>query len=304
MDVRPVKSGWYNAFRPWTLHGAIVPVVLGGCVAFHDKNPDLLAACIFVLILIGAVLLQSAANLLNTYGDFKEGLDTVENHSRSPELVTGTLKPKHVLYTGLACIGITALIGIVLIWYVGWGILWFGIAGIIGSAGYTIGPAYKYYGIGQLSCFIMMGMLEHTGTYYVLTGTMTWEAVLIGLANAFLITAVLAGNEMRDFYSDKEGGIKTLSIRLGYDKGMLLYRFECVIAYIIVAVLCIFRIIPWTCLLCFLSLHMLYVVIKNSKEAPNDKKASFMLVPLAFKLNWVFGALLAIGYIVGVLWVI
>ena len=31
-DVRPVKAGWWNVFRPWTLHGAIVPVLIGNRV--------------------------------------------------------------------------------------------------------------------------------------------------------------------------------------------------------------------------------------------------------------------------------
>ena len=89
--VRPVKAGWFNAFRPWTLHGAVVPVLIGGAVALHHGSFDII---MFILVLIGGCLLQSAANLLNTYGDFKNGIDTVENEIRSPELVTGVLKPK------------------------------------------------------------------------------------------------------------------------------------------------------------------------------------------------------------------
>lgn len=304
MEIKPVKSGWYNAFRPWTLHGAIVPVVLGGAVAFCSKYPetydgDGLDILMFVLVLIGAVLLQSAANLLNTYGDFKEGLDTVENHTRSPELVTGTLKPKHVKYMGFACLGITALIGIVLIWYCGWGILIFGLAGIAGAACYTIGPAYKYYGLGQISVFVMMGLLECLGTYFVLTGTVTTEVLLISLPNAFMITAVLAGNELRDFESDKSAGIKTTSIRLGYDLGMFVYRFECAVAFAIVAILCLAQTIPYFCLLSFLTFPFLCSVFKNSAKAHEDKKCGSLLVPMAFKLNWMFGGLLAIGYILG-----
>ena len=87
--VKPVKAGWYNVFRPWTLHGAVVPVLIGGAVALHDGKFDL---PIFILIVIGGILLQSAANILNTYGDFKKGTDTVENETRSPELVTGKLE--------------------------------------------------------------------------------------------------------------------------------------------------------------------------------------------------------------------
>ena len=47
--VKPVKAGWWNAFRPWTLHGAVVPVLIGGFIAvlhsldvkrWHSKGYD------------------------------------------------------------------------------------------------------------------------------------------------------------------------------------------------------------------------------------------------------------------------
>ena len=104
--VRQVKAGGYNAFRPWTLHGAIVPVLLGGAMAYGAGSEEWI---LFILALAGGVLLQSAANLLNTYGDYRAGLDTVENHSRAPELVSGTLRPKDVKIAGLACLAVTAL---------------------------------------------------------------------------------------------------------------------------------------------------------------------------------------------------
>ena len=136
-DVRPVKAGWYNVFRPWTLHGAVVPVLIGGAVAYNDGSFDLL---LFLLVLAGGILLQSAANILNTYGDFKKGTDTVENETRSPELVTGALKPGSVLKAGIACIGITCLIGLVFIWQVGWPILVYGILGVVGAGTCRWGP--------------------------------------------------------------------------------------------------------------------------------------------------------------------
>ena len=295
-DVRPVKAGWYNAFRPWTLHGAVIPVLIGGAVAYHD---DLFNIWILILILIGGCLLQSAANLLNTYGDFEKGTDTVENRHRSPELVTGTLKPKKVLFAGLACLGITALIGLVLIWYAGWGILIFGIIGIIGAGTYTIGMSYKYHGLGLVSVFLLMGMLMPAGTYYTLTGTLTWELVLISLPNAFLITAVLSGNETRDYYEDKKANVGTLSGMLDYQGCMSLYRSLNAIAFPAIVLLVIFGIIPWMSLLALVALYDLHLLMKNSKHAHEDKMSNIRLVPLSFKLNWHFGLLLMVGYLIG-----
>lgn len=295
--VAPVKAGWYNAFRPWTLHGAVVPVVLGGVVAFND---GFFNWWIFILVLAGGILLQSAANLLNTYGDFVKGTDTEDNHSRSPELVSGKMRPKQILGAGLACLAITALIGTVFIWYIGWGILAFGILGILGAGSYTLGVAYKYRAMGQISTFFLMGVLMPAGTYYTMAGAVSLETVILGLPNAFTITGVLSGNETRDYYSDKDACVGTLSGHMSYQGALRFYRTVNAMCYPILAVAIVIGAVPWTCVLAYVALIDYRNLYLNSLKAPEDKRSSFMLVPEAFKHNWHFGGLLAIGYLIGV----
>ena len=79
--VRPVKAGWWNVLRPWTLHGAIVPVLIGGAVAMTVIEPEWIDAIVFALIMLGSCLFQCVANILNTYGDFVKGTDTVDNET-------------------------------------------------------------------------------------------------------------------------------------------------------------------------------------------------------------------------------
>ena len=294
--VRPVKAGWYNVFRPWTLHGAVVPILIGGVVALHDGVFDL---PIFLLVLAGGILLQSAANILNTYGDFKKGVDTVENEVRSPELVTGKLKPKSVLKAGAACIGAVCLIGIVLLLHAGWPILVYGVLGVIGAGTYTVCGSYKYLGLGQASVFLMMGLLMPLGTYCAMSGELfCLEVLLLSLPNAFMITAVLAGNEMRDYDEDRRSGVGTLSQHLSYENGMRLYLFENIVAFPLLAALIALGCAPLCTALAFLTLYDLLRLVQNSRLAPADAHAGFMLVPLAFKLNWHFGVLLTAGYLI------
>ena len=297
-SVKPVKAGWWNVFRPWTLHGAVVPVLIGGAVAFQTAELNPLSLFMFILVIIAGCLLQSAANILNTYGDFKTGVDTVENETRSPELVTGVLKPKEVLYAGLACIGVAALLGLVFIWYSGWWVLLYGLIGIVGAGTYTVGLSYKYHAMGQLSVFVMMGILMPLGTYSVLTGeAFSLEVLLLSIPNTFMITGVLAGNELRDYYEDKKAGAGTLIGHMSYESGMKLYLFEALVSFPILIVLVIAGVAPLGCLLALISLYDAYILVKNSKLAPTDPHASFMLVPLCFKLNWHFGVLMVIGYV-------
>ena len=298
-SVRPVRAGWWNIFRPWTLHGAIVPVLIGGAIAFDTVEFNILNVTLLILVGIGAALLQSAANILNTYGDYVKGADTVENETRSPELVTGVMTKKQVLYMGLACLGVTCLIGIVFIIHVGWGIMFYGIMGLLGAGTYTLVASYKYHGLGQPVCFFMFGILMPMGTYYVLTGDFfSWKVFLIGLPNAFMITGVLAGNEMRDYYEDKAANVGTLIGHMSYENGMKLYLFESSVSFVILLILIITGVAPVWCALAFITLYDLYILFVNSRTAATDKHSSFMMVPLCFKLNWHFGVLLVIGYLI------
>ncbi len=300
--VRPVKAGWWNVLRPWTLHGAVVPVLIGGAVALKAIEPTWTDAIVFALILLGACLFQCVANILNTYGDFVKGTDTVENETRSPELVTGVLKPKDVLRMGLLCLAIICIIGIVLMMHVGIGLMVYGLLGIFGVTMYTMGASYKYHGLGQASVFINFGILMPMGTYYVLTGDFfSTEVLLLSLPNAFMITAVLAGNEMRDYYDDKESDVGTLIGHMSYENGMRLYLFESLVSFPILIGLVVAGAAPVTCLIALLTLYDAYLLYINSKRAPDDKHSSFMLVPLCFKLNWQFGVLMVAGYLIWIL---
>jgi 1,4-dihydroxy-2-naphthoate octaprenyltransferase len=295
-DVKPAKAGWYNAFRPWSLHGAVVPVLIGGAVAWHDGY---FHPWIFLLILIGGALLQSAANLFNTYGDFVRGTDTAENQPRSPELVTGALRPRQIFAAGAACLVVTAAIGLVFIHYSGWPILLIGLAGIAGAAMYTVGISYKYRAMGLVGVFLLMGLLMPAGTYLVLAGGWSWELLLISLPNAFMLTGVLSGNETRDYHEDRLVGVGTLSGHLSYENSMRLYLLLNSVSFPILALLLLTGLLPPWSALAFLTLIDLRILVRNSRRAPHDAGCSRLLVPLSFRLNWHFGVLLVVGYLLG-----
>ncbi|AGI48096.1 1,4-dihydroxy-2-naphthoate octaprenyltransferase [Thermoplasmatales archaeon BRNA1] len=296
-DVKPVKAGWVNVFRPWTLHGAVVPVIIGGAVALKD---DGFVWWLFIMIVVCGCLLQSAANILNTYGDFVKGTDTVENETRSPELVTGTLTPKKVLTVGLLCLGIVALCGLVFIWHTGWEMLLFGLFGIGGASLYTVGMSYKYLGLGQIGCFLCMGLLMPVGTYYTMADAWSWEPVILGLPNAFMITAVLCGNELRDYDEDRKANVGTLCGRMSYGSARKLYLIENLMGFAILAAIVAVGYAHWACLLAFAALWDAKRLYDNMLRAPEDPGCNRLLVPRAFTLNWHFGVLLTAGYLIAV----
>lgn len=296
MDKMKIKS-IINAFRPWTLYTSLGAVGLGAVWSLHNGYWNWL---IFIATLIGGCLLQAASNLFNTYGDFVSGIDNVENSVRSPELVQGKLTPKTVLYMGYGTIIVTCLIGIYLIIAVDWKVLIFGAIGIVFSYGYTMGMKYKYYGLGLIFVFILMGEIMVLGSYYVLAKSIDPWLILIAIPNGCLITAILNGNELRDFYSDKESNLQTLSVKMGYKFSFNLYRILHILPFIIIVILVLLKILsPWT-LLVFLMIPSLIKVIKNMYKSQSDKQANLNLVIYACKFHWHFMLLMVLGILLDI----
>ena len=125
----------------------------------------------------------------------------------------------------------------------------------------------------------------------------SWNVILLSIPNAMMITGVLAGNELRDYEEDKKANVGTLSGHMSYESAMKLYLIESLGSFVVLAVLIVTQAVPYACALAFITLYDAYILVKNSRNAKNDKHAGFMLVPLCFKLNWHFGLLLVIGYI-------
>ena len=299
--VKAEQTKWQsiiNAFRPWTLYTAFFSVALGAVWALNRGYWDWL---LFILTLLGGVLLQAASNLFNTYGDYASGVDTVESALRSPELVRGQLKPETVKWMGVGCCAVTALIGCYLIYATGWQIIIFGVIGIVFAYGYTMGMAYKYHGLGLVMVFLLMGEIMVLGSYYVLAQSIDWWLALVTIPNACLITAILNGNELRDYYSDKASGLQTLSVKLGYTFSFRLYQTLHILPFVLVAAMVVGRVMtPWT-LLVFLMLPKLVGIIKNTYRArEGDKTANLLLVIKACAFHWQFVGLMILGLLLGI----
>ncbi len=291
--IKEVRAGWWNAFRPWSLTASIIPIGLGAVYSWQDGFFD---GWLLLATLVGGCLLQAGTNLINTYGDFVRGVDTLETARRSPELVTGKLRPLSVYGAGIACFASAALVGLVLIWQCGWPLLIFGVTGILCGYSYTAGWAYKYRGFGLVMVFMLMGIVMVQGSYYVQAAAFRWDLLLIAIPNACLVTAILSGNELRDFFSDRRLGAGTLSVRLGYRASLRIYQGLQVAAYGGAALLFVAGWLPVGALLLFLTLPELVRNLRNSGRAVRgDTVANQRLVPLAFDLHWHFGFLLLFG---------
>lgn len=290
---------WFLTLRPWSFTAAAIPVTLGAVVAAYDGRIDWL---LFILTLVGGILLQAGTNLANTYGDYVSGVDTVESSS-SRELVDKILEPKSVLKATYIIFALASLIGLYLIHLRGIVILILGVIGIIGGYTYTLGPSpYKYKGLGSILVFFLMGPLMSFGAYYVQTGLFRWAPILASLPIAFLVSAILHSNDLRDLYDDEEAGIKTLATTLGANNSFRLYHFLNVASYIASVILVLTGFIPWIGLLPLLLLPRLLQIAKNTQASWHGDNISLKLLELnAAQFHFMFGTLFILGLILGLM---
>ncbi|MFW5960208.1 MAG: prenyltransferase, partial [Chitinivibrionales bacterium] len=156
------------------------------------------------LLFIGAASLHSASNLINDVEDYQLGFDSHEYPGSSGMFASGVLTMRHIrveiiisLAVSFACASILTFVrgGVA-------GILF--ICGVLAAYGYSGRPLrLKYRGMGDICVFFMMGPGILGGTYYILTGSIAPDILLISFVPGFMVTAVLHSNNIRDMEHDR-----------------------------------------------------------------------------------------------------
>ena len=290
---------WFIALRPWSFTAAAVPVTLGAVLAWHQGYFN---GGLFVLTLLGGVLLQAGTNLINTYGDYISGVDTVESAVTCPQLVRNILKPRQMKTAGIIVFLLAALIGSYLVYLRGWPVLILGLIGVFAGYTYTLGPApYKYSGLGSILVFFLMGPLMVIASYYVQAAAFSGQAILISLPIGFLVSAILHANDLRDIDFDCQAGIKTLALKLGRSKSYLVYYLLNIGAVFSLIILLITKVIPFTALLPLVLLPQVVNIFKNTWDSMNgSSQCLVMLEAGAAKFHFHFGLMFICGWLLDI----
>lgn len=288
---------WLIAIRPWSFTATFIPVALGTALAWGEGFFDI---GLFLLVLLGGICMQAGTNLINTYGDYIAGVDTVESATSCPQLVLGLLKPKNMKKAGIAAFSIASILGLVLTYICGWPIFVIGFIGIIAGYCYTAGLyPYKYSGLGSIFVFFLMGPLMVWPAYYVQAGKYSWIPILASLPMGFLVTGILHANDIRDFVHDQKAGIKTLALNIGFQKSMVLYYTLYMSAYLCLVVMILKNILPWTALLPLVLIPVVINMLRYASDAANGALDNLgLLEAKAAGFHFQFGLLLVMGVLV------
>jgi len=234
-------SFWLRASRFQFFTASVVPVIVGGAVAYGEAGTVLWGY--WLATLVALVLLHAAANLANDYYDHLSRNDEINVEFISP--FTGGSRfiqqqltsPVSILIAALACLAAGSAIGLVLVWLRGWPILVLGVVGGLSGFFYTANPLrLGYRGLGEIFIFLDFGVLPVLGTYYVQTQQFTVAAAAASLPVAFLIAAVLWINQFPDYQADRAVGKDHWVVRLGRRRACYVYAAELLLALLLVPV--------------------------------------------------------------------
>ena len=294
---------WLQEIRAPFFTAAIVPILLGTIIAFHEIGQ--INWVYFLLTMIGGILLHAGANVANDYFDHISQNDEINEEFVRPFtggsriIQQGLLSPKEVLFGSLIFIFIASVIGIYLTYKIGIVILMLGLIGVVSGFFYTAPPLYWVSrGIGEIIIGLNFGILMTFGAFYVQAGSFSWHPIVASLPVAFLIAAVLYINEFQDYKADKAVGKNHLVVRLGKQKAVFGYILIMFLTYISLVIGVVTDTLPPMSLIGLLTLPLAF---KSIKVALNFYDDSVKLIPAnatTIMNHLITGLLITVSYVV------
>lgn len=286
---------WLMAIRVPTLPAAVVPVLVGSATALADGAFRPIA---FLAALLAALLIQIGTNLANDYFDHQKGADTAERLGPVRVTQSGLIPAATVRNAMILCFALAAACGAYLIAVGGWPILVIGVLSIAAGVLYTGGPfPLGYNGLGDVFTFIFFGVVAVVGTDYIHTEQLRWVAILASLPVAMIVTAIIVVNNLRDAPTDRKAGKRTLAVIFGERFARSEYALLVIGAFLVLPVVWMwggaspFSMLAW--LSVPVAMPLLDLVGRERGRALNAALRG------TGKLHMLFGALLALGLLLG-----
>ncbi len=224
--MKPLEQySFLKALRPFSLVVAIVSCALGILIAWNDGYHQ---AWLAVWIMLGGILAQAGINLINDIEDIPLIPAEHTHHTIIKKRINRNTK------AGIVCFILASLIGLYLIAIQGWPLFFLILISGLASLSYNIGPLnFKHRGLAMIQVFLLMGIFMVQGAYLAMSGHFSATALLHSIPISLLISLLLLSNELRDWETDKDKDIQTLTVRIGYQNSVNLYWVLIVLSYLL-----------------------------------------------------------------------
>jgi 1,4-dihydroxy-2-naphthoate octaprenyltransferase len=259
---RDKLRAWWQASRPPFYIATFVPLFAGWMLAVRDGASY--RAWLFILVNIYCVMIHLATNLANDYFDYFQGADAGHSIGGSRVIQEGKISLAQLrgallfLYMGgfLLAAGYMTLTDM-------WVLSPFVALSIFSSIFYTAPPIrYGYHGLGEVFAGLNMGPVMVLGTYWIMRGTPSKEALLISVPVGIMVAGILYFQNMPDMETDKAVGKITLAVRLGRNGAYAALIFQWTAVYLLILGLVADRILSPVSLSCLLTLPILVRLLR------------------------------------------
>jgi menadiol prenyltransferase len=236
---------------------------------------------------------------VNTFYDFKYGVDN-KNVSSDRTLVDKLLTSEEITRFGVALYALGSFSFFIMLFVSPardelLAFIYFG--GLSLSFMYTGGIGFKYMALGDVIIIITFGPITVLFAYISQIGTMTqysndfnffwflfYKPLLFALPLALNTEAILHSNNARDTKEDKQSGIITIAIYLGFTGSYILYILLLFVPYLVFLIMAIKMNIIY--LLPILTIKVAFDLEKNFRN-----RELTQLPQQTAKLNLIFGIL-------------
>ena len=220
---------WVKEARPQTLLLGATNCAVGCGLGFYYGAVNAYNIAAAFLIVITGMMLQILSNLSNDYGDAYKGADGANRLGPIRAVMTGAIsldglrRFMAIVTIMLSLTGFGAVYMTlnsdphVLAWF-----LFLGVLAILAAILYTLGIAYGYRGLGDISVFLFFGALAVIGPQIMIANAsgsgfeIYPDTYLLAVSVGAASMMVLHTANMRDMAEDKAVNKRTLAVRLGY----------------------------------------------------------------------------------------
>jgi 1,4-dihydroxy-2-naphthoate octaprenyltransferase len=266
---------WLAEMRAPFLTAAIVPVILGTCVAWASSG--IFLPNVFLLTLIAGVFIHVGSNIANDYYDHRSGTDDINVEFVRPftggsrMIQRGWMSPREVFVEAIFFFALGGGIGVYLAYTRGIEVLMLGVIGV-GSGFFYTAPPFRFVsrGYGEVFIGLNFGVLMTLGAYFVQTQVLAWAAVFPSIPIAILITAVLYINEFPDSDADKAAGKLTIVVRLGRRRAANGYLILMISVYLSILIPILLNLVSWYTILGIATLPLAYLASRYALTHYNE----------------------------------
>lgn len=169
------------------------------------------------LVFLSALAVDMGTTGFNSYFDWYRNVDDERfNREDAKVLVHEGVSPGSALLVSVLCYLFAMVVGFIIIVLTSPLVLLFGALSLLVGFFYSGGQRpISSTPLGEFFSGGFLGLVFFVINYLVLTGHVSWQAVLVALPQTLAIGAILSVNNACDMRGDAEAGRKTLAIVLG-----------------------------------------------------------------------------------------